>query len=74
MLGGDPDVADDAPRVVSEIFLAWARLVAPTAIVAAQKYFLNGGASTSGAMYLSWPGQFGLGVLVLCASFFALAL
>ena len=36
MLGGeDPDVADDAPRVASEIFLAWARLVAPPAIVAA---------------------------------------
>lgn len=46
-------------------------LVVPPAIVATWKDFLNGGASTSGAMYLSWPGQFGLGVLVLCASFFA---
>lgn len=77
VLGGeDPDVADDAPRVASEIFLGagatQSTLVAPSATVAAWKDFLRGGASTSGAQSLSCPGRVELGVLVLCAaSYFA---
>lgn len=72
VLGGeDPDVADDAPRVASEIFFGagatQSTLVAPSATVAAWKNFLKDGASTSGAQTLSWPGSF-----VLCALYFAL--
>ncbi|KAF8268910.1 Alpha/Beta hydrolase protein [Lactarius quietus] len=79
VLGGeDPELADDAPRVASEIFLGvgatQSTLVAPSATIAAWKDFLNGGASTSGAQSLSLPVRFWLGVLVSCASYFALAL
>ncbi|KAN0130135.1 serine protease [Lactarius tabidus] len=73
VLGGeDPDVADDAPRIASRIFLGagatQSTLVAPSATVAAWKDFLNGGASTSDARGLSWPGRIWLCVLVLCAA------
>jgi carboxypeptidase D len=73
VLGGeDPDVADDAPRIASRIFLGagatQSTLVAPSATVAAWKDFLNGGASTSDAQGLSWPGRIWLCVLVLCAA------
>lgn len=81
--GEDPNAADDAPRVASKVFLGagvtQSTLAAPAATVAAWRNFLksaaaSAGSSTSGAQSLSWPGRVGLGVLVLCASCFALAL
>ncbi len=78
--GEDPNVAADAPRVASKIFLGagvtQSTLIAPSATVAAWKNFLKGASttgSTSGAQShgLSWLGRFWLGVLVLCASYFA---
>ncbi|KAH9006395.1 alpha/beta-hydrolase [Lactarius hatsudake] len=75
--GEDPDVAADAPRVASKIFLGagatQSTLLAPSATVAAWKNFLikdaSTRASTSGAQSrLSWSGRVWPGVLVLCAS------
>ncbi|KAI9441431.1 alpha/beta-hydrolase [Lactarius indigo] len=78
--GEDPNIAADAPRVASKIFLGagitQSTLVAPSPTVAAWKNFLKEAsmkASTSSAQSrLSWPGRFWPGVLVLCASYLAL--
>ncbi|KAH9050289.1 alpha/beta-hydrolase [Lactarius hengduanensis] len=78
--GEDPNVAADAPRVASKIFLGagatQSTLVAPSATVAAWKNFLKDvstRASTSGAQSrLSWSGRVWPGVLVLCTSYLVL--
>ncbi|KAI0300162.1 Alpha/Beta hydrolase protein [Multifurca ochricompacta] len=81
VLGGeDPNVADDAPRIASEIFLGagvtQSTLIAPSATVVAWRSFLNNATGTptnanSGTERLPWSA--GMWLSALCTLCFAFA-